>query len=86
MLLVADLHFEKGSSFALRGMMLPPYDTRETLKALCAAVAASTRGRSSRSATVSTISAVPTGSGDDERETLARSPAWARLGLGHGQS
>ena len=38
-LLVADLHFEKGSSFAIRGMMLPPYDTRETLKALCAAVA-----------------------------------------------
>nr|WP_281413594.1 ligase-associated DNA damage response endonuclease PdeM [Microvirga antarctica] len=37
-LLVADLHFEKGSSFARRGMMLPPYDTRETLKALCAAV------------------------------------------------
>ena len=34
-LLVADLHFEKGSSFARRGMMLPPYDTRETLVALC---------------------------------------------------
>jgi len=33
-LLVADLHFEKGSSFARRGMMLPPYDTRETLDAL----------------------------------------------------
>ncbi|WP_245410994.1 ligase-associated DNA damage response endonuclease PdeM [Microvirga flavescens] len=37
-LLVADLHFEKGSSFARRGMMLPPYDTRETLKALRQAV------------------------------------------------
>lgn len=37
-LLVADLHFEKGSSFARRGMMLPPYDTRETLKALGQAV------------------------------------------------
>lgn len=33
-LLVADLHFEKGSSFARRGFMLPPYDTRETLAAL----------------------------------------------------
>jgi hypothetical protein len=34
-LLVADLHFEKGSSFAARrGVMLPPYDTRETLDAL----------------------------------------------------
>ena len=37
-LLVADLHFEKGSSFARRGMMLPPYDTRETLNALKEAV------------------------------------------------
>jgi DNA ligase-associated metallophosphoesterase len=37
-LLVADLHFEKGSSFARRGMMLPPYDTRETLMALSDAV------------------------------------------------
>jgi uncharacterized protein len=33
-LIVADLHFEKGSSFARRGQMLPPYDTRETLVAL----------------------------------------------------
>ena len=38
-LLVADLHFEKGSAFARRGMMLPPYDTRETLAALGDAVA-----------------------------------------------
>jgi uncharacterized protein len=38
-LLVADLHFEKGSSFARRGQMLPPYDTRETLAALSEVVA-----------------------------------------------
>lgn len=31
LLVVADLHFEKGSSFAARGVMLPPYDTRATL-------------------------------------------------------
>jgi DNA ligase-associated metallophosphoesterase len=31
-LVFADLHFEKGSSFARRGQMLPPYDTRATLK------------------------------------------------------
>ncbi len=37
-LLVADLHFEKGSSFARRGMFLPPYDTRETLASLMAVV------------------------------------------------
>lgn len=30
-LLVADLHLEKGSHFAARGQMLPPYDTRDTL-------------------------------------------------------
>lgn len=31
MLIVADLHFEKGSSFAARGVLLPPYDTAATL-------------------------------------------------------
>jgi DNA ligase-associated metallophosphoesterase len=34
MLLVADLHFEKFSSFAKKGSMLPPYDTGLTLKRL----------------------------------------------------
>ncbi len=38
-LLVADLHFEKGSSFAQLGRFLPPYDTRETLAALTEVVA-----------------------------------------------
>ncbi|MGQ3675037.1 ligase-associated DNA damage response endonuclease PdeM [Xanthobacter sp. TB0139] len=33
-LLVADMHLEKGSSFARRGQMLPPYDTQETLNRL----------------------------------------------------
>jgi DNA ligase-associated metallophosphoesterase len=34
-MVVADLHFEKGSSYAARfGQMLPPYDTRETLDRL----------------------------------------------------
>ena len=37
-LLVADLHLEKGSSFARRGMMLPPYDTAATLAKLAAVV------------------------------------------------
>jgi DNA ligase-associated metallophosphoesterase len=37
-LIVADLHLEKGSSFAMRGQMLPPYDTRETLMRLEAEV------------------------------------------------
>jgi len=39
-LVVADLHLEKGSSYAARGQMLPPYDTRETLRRLGAEVAA----------------------------------------------
>ena len=39
-LVVADLHLEKGSSYAARGQMLPPYDTRETLARLQAEVAA----------------------------------------------
>lgn len=34
LLVVADLHLEKGSAFARRGQMLPPYDTSETLTRL----------------------------------------------------
>lgn len=37
-LVVADLHLEKGSAYARRGQMLPPYDTRETLGRLEAEV------------------------------------------------
>jgi len=33
-LVVSDLHLEKGSAFALRGQMLPPYDTRAALTKL----------------------------------------------------
>jgi hypothetical protein len=35
-LLVADLHFEKASWFAIRGQMLPPYDSIATLTELAA--------------------------------------------------
>ena len=35
-LVVADLHFEKGSGLARRGRLLPPYDTRATLEGLAA--------------------------------------------------
>jgi metallophosphoesterase superfamily enzyme len=38
-LVVADLHLEKGSSYAARGQLLPPYDTAETLTRLEAEVA-----------------------------------------------
>jgi DNA ligase-associated metallophosphoesterase len=34
LLVVADLHLEKGSAFAARGRLLPPYDTAATLQRL----------------------------------------------------
>ncbi len=39
LLAVADLHLEKGSSFARRGVMLPPYDTAATLARLARLIA-----------------------------------------------
>jgi uncharacterized protein len=36
LLVVSDLHLEKGSSFARRGVLLPPYDTASTLDRLAA--------------------------------------------------
>jgi uncharacterized protein len=39
LLVVSDLHLEKGSSFALRGVLLPPYDTAATLGRLAAVIA-----------------------------------------------
>jgi uncharacterized protein len=39
LLAVADLHLEKGSSFAARGQLLPPYDTAATLARLARLVA-----------------------------------------------
>ncbi len=38
-LLVADLHFEKGSAYAMRGQLLPPYDTAATIARLADAIA-----------------------------------------------
>ncbi len=37
-LVVADLHLEKGSAYAARGVFLPPYDSTATLAALAAAI------------------------------------------------
>jgi len=39
LLVVSDLHLEKGSSFATRGVLLPPYDTMATLGRLGAVIA-----------------------------------------------
>ena len=39
LLVVSDLHLEKGAAFARRGMMLPPHDTGATLSLLSGALA-----------------------------------------------
>ena len=39
LLVVADLHLEKGSAFARRGVLLPPYDTAATLTRLAGLIA-----------------------------------------------
>ena len=39
LLAFADLHFEKGSSYAAKGALLPPYDTRATLARLSKLIA-----------------------------------------------
>jgi len=39
LLIVSDLHLEKGSSYATRGVLLPPYDTVATLARLAAVIA-----------------------------------------------
>lgn len=39
LLIVSDLHLEKGSSYARRGVLLPPYDTVATLARLAAVIA-----------------------------------------------
>ena len=39
LLVVTDLHLEKGSSFARRGQLVPPYDTVETLSRLSRLIA-----------------------------------------------
>ena len=38
-LIFADLHFEKGSAYAKRGALLPPYDTRTTIKRMAEVIA-----------------------------------------------
>ena len=44
-LIAADLHLEKGSAYAARGQMLPPYDSAATLERLEAEVAELNPGR-----------------------------------------
>jgi hypothetical protein len=39
LLVVSDLHLEKGSAFAVRGVLMPPYDTATTLERLAGLLA-----------------------------------------------
>jgi DNA ligase-associated metallophosphoesterase len=64
LLVVADLHLEKGSSIARSGSLLPPYDTRTTLACLEAVLA--------RLAPRTVISL---GDGFHDRDASARLPA-----------
>ena len=65
-LLVADLHLEKGTSLARRGVHLPPYDTRESLLQLSAVLAWHDRaGRHGREAVRAAVDERP----DDPVET-----------------
>jgi len=45
LLMVADLHLEKGSAFARRGWLLPPHDSLDTLQTLAAALTATGAAR-----------------------------------------
>jgi DNA ligase-associated metallophosphoesterase len=44
-LVVSDIHFEKGSAYARRGQLLPPYDTRTSLKRMAALIERYVPGR-----------------------------------------
>lgn len=70
LLVVSDLHLEKGSSFARRGLLIPPYDTAATLSSLQAAILRH------RPATV-----VSLGDSFHDREGAARLPERLRADL-----
>ena len=73
LLVVSDLHLEKGSSFARRGMLMPPYDTAATLCALQAVIAELRSARSSSaSATAFTTARAPRGCPASFRADLSR--------------
>ena len=86
LLAVADLHLEKGSSFAARGQLLPPYDTAATLARLARLVA-----RYAPRCVVALGDSFHDGGGparlaDSDRELLRWPAARPRLDLDHRQS
>ena len=86
LLAVADLHLEKGSSFAARGVLLPPYDTAATLARLARLIA-----HYAPRCVVALGDSFHDGGGparlaDEDRDSLARHAARPRLDLDHRQS
>lgn len=71
-LVVADLHLEKGSGFARRGVLLPPYDSAATLARLADAVAAHRPDRVVCLGDSFHDAGAGTRLGEAERETLKR--------------
>ncbi len=85
-LVVADLHFEKGSSYARRGILLPPYDTAATLARLTALImhyAPRVRDRARRQFPRRRR---PGSAGGQRPRRIARTAARPRLDLDHRQS
>ena len=86
MLVVADLHLEKGGAFARRGSLLPPYDSHATLARLEALIApAIGRTRWSAWATASTTGEARSELSPDLFDRLCGADPAAALGLGHRQ-
>lgn len=71
-LILADIHFEKGSSFATRGTLLPPYDTRSTLKRIEALMSAYLPARIVALGDSFHDGAAAARLDDDDKHTLAR--------------
>ena len=70
LLVVSDLHLEKGSRFPTRDVLLPPYDTMATLSRLSAVIARTIPAWLSRSATVFMTALLINGSRPD-RDAIA---------------
>ena len=71
-LVFADLHFEKGSSFARGGQFLPPYDTRTTLLRMADPLARHSPARVISLGDAFHDSLAPERLGPDERAMLGR--------------
>ena len=86
LLAVADLHLEKGSAFAARGVLLPPYDTAATLGAARAAHRALRAASRDRARRQLSRRRRPGAHGDSQPRRAQGAAARPRLGLDRRQS